>query len=79
MRSFEILYIFETCPISKYLSVNHHLHFKSLKYLLVLDEFFHLFLWVTEMILKYLNIVKLRRGSGKDQQGMAPKAKGLKA
>ena len=24
-------------------------------------------------------IVKLRRGSGKDQQGMAPKAKGLKA
>ena len=24
-------------------------------------------------------IVKLRRGSGKDRQGMAPKAKGLKA
>ena len=26
-----------------------------------------------------LQIVKLRRGSGKDWQGMAPKAKGLKA
>ena len=25
------------------------------------------------------NIVKLRQGSGKDQQGMARKAKGLKA
>ena len=25
------------------------------------------------------NFVKLRRGSGKDRQGMAPKAKGLKA
>ena len=25
------------------------------------------------------SIVKLRRGSGKDRQGMAPKAKGLKA
>ena len=25
------------------------------------------------------NIVKLRQGSGKDWQGMAPKAKGLKA
>ena len=24
-------------------------------------------------------VVKLRRGSGKDRQGMAPKAKGLKA
>ena len=28
---------------------------------------------------KLKNIVKLRRGSGKDRQGMAPKAKGLKA
>ena len=28
---------------------------------------------------KILDIVKLRRGSGKDWQGMAPKAKGLKA
>ena len=27
----------------------------------------------------WINIVKLRRGSGKDRQGMAPKAKGLKA
>ena len=26
-----------------------------------------------------INIVKLRQGSGKDQQGMAVKAKGLKA
>ena len=26
-----------------------------------------------------VDIVKLRRGSGKDRQGMAPKAKGLKA
>ena len=30
-------------------------------------------------IFKLNNIVKLRRGSGKDRQGMAPKAKGLKA
>ena len=30
-------------------------------------------------ILVLLYIVKLRRGSGKDRQGMAPKAKGLKA
>ena len=26
-----------------------------------------------------MNIVKLRQGSGKDRQGMAPKVKGLKA
>ena len=26
----------------------------------------------------HIRIVKLRRGSGKDRQGMAPKAKGLK-
>ena len=29
--------------------------------------------------LNLIYIVKLRRGSGKDRQGMAPKAKGLKA
>ena len=30
-------------------------------------------------VLDLTNIVKLRQGSGKDRQGMAPKAKGLKA
>ena len=34
---------------------------------------------IRKFALVLFNIVKLRRGSGKDRQGMAPKAKGLKA
>ena len=37
------------------------------------DEVFIFILYMNSLI------VKLRRGSGKDRQGMAPKAKGLKA
>ena len=39
-------------------------------------------MWVHVYSDKFINIVvfvKLRRGSGKDRQGMAVKAKGLKA
>ena len=34
---------------------------------------------ILESITKLINIVKLRQGSGKDRQGMALKAKGVKA
>ena len=33
----------------------------------------------TVLVMQMLDIVKLRQGSGKDRQGMAVKAKGLKA
>ena len=36
-------------------------------------------LFIIGMSCKMENIVKLRQGSGKDRQGMAVKAKGLKA
>ena len=39
----------------------------------------HLGLTPPHLRAKVWKIVKLRRGSGKDRQGMAPKVKGLKA